>query len=222
MHHQPVHSGSVTSPAWRGLIAGVLVAWTSLAVPAYGACSSTDTCLQAIEAAQRDTRTITAEFTQIKRVSLLDEPLTSSGRMVFKRPDHVLLEIQQPQQTRVVIAGADIHIPNLPESERQGLSMAPMATMFTQLGAIFTGATSELRAGFEVTARAAGDGVDVHLVPRDAAWQRLFRTVDVRFAGPDLLVRSIGLADGLGDSLEITLRNVQRNTEVPDATFSHD
>jgi outer membrane lipoprotein carrier protein len=208
---------------WRPSGVGLLLAALSLAAaPALGRCTSTDACLQAIEAAQRETRTISAEFTQIKHVSLLDEPLTSSGRMVFKRPDHILLQIERPQAVRVVINGQDIHIPNLPESERQGLSMAPMAAMFTQLGAMFTGSSQALRAGFDVTAREDNDGVQLHLVPREAAWQRMFRSVDVRFAGPDLLVHSIGLEDGLGDSLEISLRNVQRNAEVPDATFAHE
>jgi len=189
------------------------------AVTVFARCASTETCLQAIERAQLDTRTITAEFVQVKHLSLLDEPLVSSGRFVFKRPDRMVLNIEQPQRTSVVIKGQDVQIPNLPEHERQALGMAPIAAMFTQLGAIFTGSMSVLRQGFDVAAHEEDATIRVYLVPRQAAWKQMFQTIDICFGGPDLLAQEVRLVDALGDSLEITLRSVQRNVDVPDSTF---
>lgn len=191
--------------------------------PALAECSSTEACLRAIEAAQRETRTIEADFVQVKHLSLLDEPLTSSGRFVFKRPDRIRLQVDQPQPTTIVINGKDVSIPslmNLPASEKQAIAMAPIAGMFTQLGAIFTGSTRTLQEGFEVAARQAdADTIEVKLKPRVAAWQRLFRSIEIHFGGPDLLAQQLRLEDGFGDQLDITLRNVQRNRDVPDASF---
>ena len=182
-------------------------------------CTSTETCLRAIEAAQQQTHTITADFVQVKHVSLLDEPLVSSGRFVFKRPDRIRLQIEQPQPAIVIINGSDVQIPNLPERDRQALAMAPTTALFTQLGAIFTGSTHALQDGFDVTATQDGAAIQVKLVPRLASWQRMFRTIEIRFAGADLMAEAIRLEDGFGDRLDITLRNVQRNTDVPDALF---
>lgn len=174
-------------------------------------CASTESCLQAIETAQRATHRISAEFVQVKHLSLLDEPLTSTGRFTFIRPDHITLQIEQPQAATIIIDGQHVQIPDLPERERPAVAMAPIAAMFTQLGAIFSGSTQALRDGFDVTAMQHDAAIDVHLVPRAESWKRLFRVIDIRFAEPDLVAQTITLEDGFGDRLEITLRNVQRD-----------
>jgi len=186
---------------------------------ALAACQSTAACLQAIATAQQGTRTVSAEFVQVKHVTLLDEPLVSTGHFLFKRPDRIVLQVETPLAATVVIKGRDVHIPNLPERDRQAMAMAPVATMFTQLGAIFTGSVQGLEDGFEVTARPDNTGIDVTLRPRQAAWQRMYRSIELRFAGPDLTTQQIRLEDALGDHLEITMRNVQRNIDVPDTLF---
>lgn len=183
-------------------------------------CDSTAACLRLLEAAQRQTRTITADFVQVKHLSLLDEPLVSSGRFVFKWPDRMLLQVERPQPATVVVNGSEVQIPNLPERERQAVAMAPIAAMFTHLGAIFTGSVQGLGEGVEVVAAPDGAAVVVKLVPRQEKWQRWFRALEIRFAGRELVAETIRLEDGFGDRLEITLRNVQRNADVPDALFA--
>lgn len=183
-------------------------------------CGSTRECLAAIEAAQSGTRTISARFVQVKHVSLLDEPLTSRGRFFFRRPDRIRLEIEEPVRTAIVIDGAEIHIPDLPESERKAMSMAPMAAMFTQLGALFTGSTAALEDGFEVKATGAGDGIDVVLLPRLESWRRLFRRIELRFAGAPLMTREVRLEDAFGDRLEVKMEDVERNPDLPETLFA--
>jgi outer membrane lipoprotein-sorting protein len=195
----------------------------SLVAAPGGRCASTAACLQAIEAAQRDTRTLTADFVQVKHVSLLDEPLVSTGRFTFKRPDKILLKIEKPQPATVLINGSKVEIPGVPASERQAVAMAPIATMLAQLGAIFSGSTQSLQEGFETTARPADQDAStilVTLVPRRPAWKQLFHKIDLSFGGPQLMVQQIGLEDSFGDHLEITMHNVQRNIELPDSMFS--
>jgi outer membrane lipoprotein-sorting protein len=185
-------------------------------------CASTDACLQEIQHAQQEMRTLSADFVQVKCVSLLNEPLVSSGHLIFKRPDRILLKIEQPQPLTVVIKGRDVRIPNLPERERQSLTMAPTVAMFTQLAAIFTGSKQALEEGFEVTAVEDDTAIQVKLVPRNESWRRMYRDIQLRFAGPERFAQQLRLDDGLGDSLEITLRNVQRNIDIPDSIFDGD
>jgi outer membrane lipoprotein-sorting protein len=205
-------------------LTGRVTLGAALLLPALAAgaprCASTAACLQALEQAQRHTHSLSARFVQVKHVSLLDEPLVSSGRFFFKSPDRMLLRIEHPQPATVVIRGQDVEIPGLPEEARRALSAAPVAAMFTQLGAAFTGAGHALQSTFAVSAHAEGGEIHLHLQPRTDRWKEVFRSIDVRFAGPELLVQSIRLDDDLGDSLEITLRDVKRNVDVPDALFA--
>jgi len=182
-------------------------------------CATTVACLIAVEAAQRETRTITADFTQTKRLTLLDEPLISKGRLVFKRPDHVLWKMDEPEPLTVVINGRDVRIPTLPEADRAAAGMTPVAEMLGQLGAIFTASFQVLEEGFEVAASGEGGSIQLKLVPREAAWKTMFRALELRYSGPDLLLEEVRLEDGLGDSVQIQLQHVQRNTEVADSVF---
>ena len=188
-------------------------------VGAHATCDSTDSCLRAVEAAQKDTRSISARFTQTKHLSLLDEPLVSAGRFVFQSPDHMRLEIESPRRATILIKGRDISIPGIAESDKQQLSMTPMAAMFSELGAMFSGSPAQLRQHFQVTAVPVDNGIEVTLTPTVPEWQKLFRTIRLRFAGPDLLMSTMHLDDALGDQLDIVMSDVQRNQTLPADAF---
>jgi outer membrane lipoprotein-sorting protein len=190
------------------------------AVAAHADCTSTDSCLQAVDAAQAETRTISARFTQTKHLSLLDEPLVATGRFTFKRPDRMRLDIESPHAATVLINGRQISLPGLSESDRQQLGMTPMAAMFTELGAMFAGSPSALRQHFDVVAEPVDGGILVTLTPTVPDWQRLFRTIRLRFVGPDLVIGAMQLDDALGDRLDIAMNDVERNRDVPDSLFA--
>jgi outer membrane lipoprotein-sorting protein len=193
----------------------------ALVSPAAGApCDSTDACLKVLAAAQASTQSIDARFVQTKHLSLLDEPLVSTGRFRFRRPDHVRLDVETPHPSTILIAGRSVTIPGLPATEQRAVADSPMAAMFTELGAVFAGNLDHAPAHFTIVARGEGDAIEVTLTPTAADFQRLFRTIALRFAGPDTMVTSMRLDDALGDRLEVELRDVRRNVELPDALFA--
>ena len=193
----------------------------ALVSPAAGApCDSTDACLKVLAAAQASTQSIDARFVQTKHLSLLDEPIVSTGRFRFRRPDHVRLDVETPHPSTILIAGRSVTIPGLPATEQRAVAESPMAAMFTELGAVFAGNLDHAPAHFTIVARGEGDAIEVTLTPTAADFQRLFRTIALRFAGPDTMVTSMRLDDALGDRLEVELRDVQRNVELPDALFA--
>ncbi len=205
------------SRVYAGTIASVVA--LLFAPAAMAACDSTAACLQAIESAQADTRTVSARFTQTKHLSLLDEPLVSTGRFIFKRPDRVRLDIDTPRAATVLVNGRDIAIPGMSESDKRQIGMTPMAQLFTELGAMFGGSPSALSQHFDVEAHAVPHGVAVTLIPRLPDWQRLFRRIELTFTDPQLVLSAMRLDDALGDQLEITMTDVQRNADIPDTAF---
>jgi outer membrane lipoprotein-sorting protein len=183
-------------------------------------CDSTAACLEVLKAAQASTQTVDARFVQTKHLSLLDEPLVSTGRFRFRRPDHVRLDVETPQPSTILIAGRSVTIPGLAASEQRALADSPMAAMFTELGAVFAGNLDRAPAHFTVEARGAGDAIEVSLTPTAPDYQRLFRTIALRFAGPQTIIESMRLDDALGDRLDVELRDVRRNVDLPDAVFA--
>lgn len=206
--------------AW--LLAAFLVALFWPPRNCLAACASTDSCLQAVAAAQRDTRTIEADFVQVKHVGLLAEPVVSNGRFAFKQPDRVRLDVESPDVATILIDGRNVRMPGLTEQQQKAMGAAPIGAMFGQLAKIFGGDIEELRKDFEVTAGADGAGVHVRLVPRRDDWKKAFRSIDLRFSDNLTHLETLRLDDDLGDSLEVTLRNVRRNRELSDALFRPD
>jgi outer membrane lipoprotein-sorting protein len=204
---------------WRGLCCTVAAALVRAAV-AYGACDSSDACLKAIEAAQAETRTISARFTQTKHLSLLEEPLVATGRFLFKRPDRMRLDIESPRPATILINGRDIRIPGMSESDKQQLAITPMAAMFTELGAMFSGSPAVLRQHFDLVAKPAEGAIEVTLTPTVPDWQKLFRTIQLRFAEPDFVISSMHFDDALGDRLDLTMSDVHRNQDLPESEFA--
>lgn len=183
------------------------------------ACTSTESCLQAVAAAQRGTGTIEADFVQTKHLGLVDEPLVSTGRFAFKQPDRVRLDVMSPDPATILIDGRNVRIPGLTEEQQKAVGMAPIGAMFAQLAKIFRGDVEALSRDFDVTAEAVGAGVHIHLVPRRSDWKKSFHSIDLRFSPGLEYLETLRLEDELGDSVEVTLRNVRRNRELSDAFF---
>jgi outer membrane lipoprotein-sorting protein len=184
--------------------------------PALGSaeCDSTDACLRLIQAAQSETRSLQADFRQVKHVALLEEPLESSGTFLFEAPDHVVVTITSPEPATITIDGDEIRAPGLSDEESRALAMAPVAGTFARLGAILRGDLVGLRESFEIEARERDGSIEVVMKPRTLELRKSFEHIDLRFEGPNRSIRRIGVADAFGDRLEITLDHVRRNVEV--------
>jgi outer membrane lipoprotein-sorting protein len=206
-------------PRFAWLLAAFLAATSWSPRSCLAACTSTESCLQAVATAQSDTRTIEADFVQVKHLGLLAEPLVSSGRFAFKQPDRVRLDVESPDPATILIDGRNVRIPGLTEQQQKAVGVAPVGAMFGQLAKIFRGDVEELRKDFDVTAEADGTGVRIRLVPRRVDWKKAFRSIELRFSEELTHLETLRTDDELGDSLEVTLRNVRRNRDLSDAFF---
>lgn len=200
----------------RGLI-GLVLLWSASAAAAR--CDSTPSCLGAIAAAQKTIETVRARFVQTKHLGLLDEPLTSRGGFLFKRPDRVAWQLEEPQPITIVIDDKGIHIPGLSAREKQAMAMIPAGALSSQFGAIFTGSVAALEAEFDVSASSDEKFIRVHLVPRREDVRRVFRTLDLDFPQPPRFIARLSLADAVGDRVEIAFEDVQLNVAIPDSAF---
>jgi outer membrane lipoprotein-sorting protein len=198
------------------VLAGVLA--TVVAAHAAALCDSTEACLRVVEESQRSTRALTARFEQTKHLSLLAEPLVSRGRFAFKQPDQVLWQMEEPSFT-VRIDQQGVHLPDLPNAQAEVAAMAPFSAMLRELSGVFTGSLSNVRRTFEVQAEGDVAAIRVRLVPRSPQWQRMFRAIELSFATPDMVMKTIRLDEALGDHLEIVFSDVHRNDAVADAAF---
>lgn len=181
-------------------------------------CAGTDACLQVIEASQHGTRALSARFEQTKHLSLLAEPLVTRGQFAFRHPDQFVWHVDEPPIT-VRIDRDGIHLPDHPGAKDEMASLAPFSAMMRQLSGLFTGSLTAVRDTFEVTAAPDGDGIRVHLVPRESQLQHMFRSIDMSFVPPQWVVTRIHFEEALGDSLDIAFSDIHRNDDTASAAL---
>lgn len=184
----------------------------------WGLCEGVEACLRTIEDGQRATRALSARFQQTKHLSLLAEPLVSTGRFAFKAPNHVLWQIDEPKVT-IEIDGTGVHLPDVPNAEGEMAALAQFGAMMREMSGMFTGSLTGMQKSFAVTASSDAAAIRVHLAPRREEWQRMFRGVDLTFTAPDLLMHTIHIDEALGDSLDIVFSDVHRNDDTAEAAL---
>jgi len=183
-----------------------------------GPCAETDACLQLIETSQRTTRVLCARFEQTKHISLLAEPLVTRGQFAFRQPDQVMWRVDEPPIT-VRIDRDGVHLPDLPDARDETAALAPFSAMLRQLSGLFSGSLRDVRETFEVTAVPDAAAIRVHLVPRAAQLQHMFRSIDMLFVAPEWVVTTLHFEEALGDSLDITFSAIHRNDAVASAAL---
>lgn len=211
---------AAASPATR--IAARLASLAMLSVwlwPAAASSGSDSACVADIARANGDLRSFTARIRQTKRLALLAEPLASSGRVAFERPDRIAWEIDGATPMRVILDGERIWIPGMSGAEDAGTAFGP-SRLVRRLGALFSGDLDAVGDTFHVTATCAAQRADVSLRPRTPELATAVSSLTLALAGPHLLVRRISMTNGVGDSLEIELTDVKRNVAIPSSLFS--
>jgi len=176
-------------------------------------------CLAVIARANADLASFTARVHQTKKLALLEEPLESSGRLAFERPDRIAWRIDEPTPMRVIVDGDRVSIPGLATDEEVAAAIGP-AALVRRLGALFTGNVAELADAFDVTATCREDAAAVTLSPLTAELAVTVSSLTLELSGPELFVRGIRMTNGVGDSLELRLQDFERNATIPESAFS--
>jgi outer membrane lipoprotein-sorting protein len=182
----------------------------ALAVAGRARADSVGELVQKIDAAKANVSTLRGEFTQRTRVKLFKQELTSTGRLVFRKPRSIRWEYLAPDPSLLLLDGnrATLTTPGAPpqvfDLERDATMRAIFDQLLTWLG---PGSLDAARADYELAAVDA----TLKLTPRPAAAiARAFARIELRFDPKTWLVRSILLVEKNGDEKEITFTRLQK------------
>lgn len=169
-------------------------------------CGTPQQCFARMAEAQRDVSRIRAQFRQTKHVALLAEPLVSTGRFSFERPDRVRWEMVTPEPLVVEIAGGALRAG--PPGAVVDVDAGPAVGLFRDLGGLFTGAADY--AGEQRFALSPGGSPwSFVLTPRDPSIARVIGAIDVTLDPATGGPRRVAISERGGDRTEIELLDVQ-------------
>lgn len=166
-----------------------------------------------------------AEFTQIRTLKALAQPLRSPGRLWYVAPDRFRWELGVPAQSIAIRRGDDLVIlsPKLRRAERYSLEAAsrgPMKEAMSLLDTGFPRTAADFNRRFELLGLTTDAGVHrLQLQPRDAAARKFLPELTVGVAASDFGLASTAIRFADGSRLETVFTNAVLNPTIEAALF---
>jgi outer membrane lipoprotein-sorting protein len=186
----------------RGLqVALLLLGWHAAAIAADLALPELMRELAQVPAAQ-------ARFTEIKHMSVLQNPLTLSGRLAYVRPDRIERHVLAPYEEKTVVSGDRVTIENRSRNTSKTFSLesAPGAYALTEsLRATLAGDLAALERHYSVDLKGNRDDWTLTLTPREAALSSLVQSVLI--AGAQARILRFDVRETNGDHSTMTIRD---------------
>ncbi len=146
-----------------------------------------------------------ARFRETRRFAALDQPLESTGRLLYRRPATVEKITDWPIPERLLVEGDRLVLTEGQEPPRVvDLSAQPeLRTLVAAIRGPLSGDLAALRQAFTVAAGGSMAGWSLDLTPRDPRAARFLRAVRVEGAGAE--IRVLELMQGNGDAQRMVI-----------------
>ena len=147
-----------------------------------------------------------AAFQETRRFAALDQPLLSTGHLLYRRPGFLSKTTDWPQPESLVVDGGRLVLTAANEAPRV-LDLGAVPELRTLVDAIrgpLAGDLAALRRAFGVTVAGAADGWTLGLVPLDPHAARLLRQAEVSGRGTEVL--AVRLVQANGDEQQMAIR----------------
>lgn len=163
--------------------------------------------------------TMTCDFVQTKRMSLLADELVSHGTMSFSRPGKLRWEYTRPYSYRFVFDGDRVFIGN---DSRSNVMDAGSSKIFGTIARVMmntvTGRVDKLGADFVVSVSGSAPSRVIMLTPKKREMKQLLKQVELTLDEKAGIVTHVRLSEKNGDVTDIALTGIKLNQPV-DATL---
>jgi outer membrane lipoprotein-sorting protein len=176
--------------------------------------------------AQTQVRSWSADFTQIRTLKSLAQPLTASGHVWFTAPNQFRWELGHPAQTIAVRASQELLViyPRLKRIERfplNGQQAGPWRDALGLLEVGFPQSQSELEAQYDILSQDVKDeACELALQPKSAAARRMMPGLKIWFDTRTFALRSTELRFADGSTMRNDFSNPELNPHVDPQLFS--
>lgn len=179
------------------------------------------TVLNKISTAAAALPSMTCDFTQTKKVSLVKETMTSQGKMYYKKPDKLRWEYTSPYTYTFIFNGTKVSVKN---SKKKSVIDTQSNKVFKEVARIMmntvTGKALNNPADFKTDVAEGCSGWLVTLIPKRKDMKSMFNKIIITFRKTDCMVTEIQIYEKNGDSSTIKLKNVKSSVHVDDTLFS--
>lgn len=169
----------------------------------------------------RAAKTLTARFTQTRRSALLEQPITSSGRLAYRRdPEALAFILAEPARSEVRFERSQYTVWRPDDKQLERFEFEDDAVT-RGLFAAFNPDVEKMGKFAKLRLAGRKDGLaTVVLEPVDEKAKRFFKSIALSVAESDGALRGIAYTDAEGDDVEFALADVAIGAEIPAETFT--
>ena len=174
-----------------------------------------------VQKTAQNTKTIVSDFVQTKHIFVLDNVITSEGKLVFKAPNLVRWEYVKPYLNIAIFKDDQLLVNN--EGKRQNIDLGSNK-MFKSLNSLIVNSIKGDmfdESEFDLAYFKYGDGYLVSFVPKDKRMKKFIASFELKFSNATAEVDEVKLIEPNDDFTIITFHNRKVNTEVSDADFKN-
>ena len=174
---------------------------------------------------QTNIQTWSADFTQIRTLKALTQPLTSTGHVWFAAPNRFHWELGHPPQT-IAVRDADqlmVIYPKLKRAERYSLGGAAATEWkdtLALLDAGFPRSHAEVESRFNILSQQTANGIHtLTLQPKSETARKFMPQIKISFDTNSFALHSTELQFQDGSTMENIFANPQLNPQIDDQLF---
>jgi outer membrane lipoprotein-sorting protein len=160
-----------------------------------------------------------ADFQEQRKIHLLDEPITSSGKVWFQAPNKFRLERKGNSPSITVSDGQAlwIYYPKFKSAERYSLGKrSPLDAAITTITTALN--LQEVENSFHIAGAKTDAGYDLELMPRNPSMKRIFQKLSLHLNN-DLFAERTDMLQPNGDRIITTYAN-PAHAALPPSTFA--
>ena len=174
-----------------------------------------------VQKTAQDTKSIVSDFIQTKHIFVLDNVITSQGKLVFKSPNLVRWEYAKPYLNVAIFKDDQLLVNN--EGKRQNIDLGSNK-MFRSLNSLIVNSIKGDmfdESQFDLDYFKYDKGYLVKFVPKDKRMKKFIASFELKFSKSDAEVNEVKLIEPNDDYTLITFQNRKVNMEVSEADFKN-
>ena len=174
-----------------------------------------------VQKTAQHTMTIVSDFIQTKHIFVLDNVITSEGKLVFQAPDLVRWEYVKPYPNVAIFKNDQLLVNN--EGKKQNIDLGSNK-MFRSLNSLIVNSIKGDmfdESQFDLDYFKFDNAYLVKFVPKDKRMKKFIASFELKFSKSEAEVDEVKLIEPNHDYTLITFHNRILNTEVSDADFKN-
>ena len=176
---------------------------------------------QAITQAASGMKTMQCDFTQTKHLKMLNDKMTSKGRMYYQQTNRLRWEYTSPYSYTFILNDDKVLLKN---KQRNDVIDVNKNKLFREIARIMmnsvVGTSLTDDKSFQSTIATNGNEWIASLLPQRKDLKQLFQKIILHFSKKNAMVKQVELIERNGDRTVIELNNIRTNEKISADMFT--